>query len=109
MLVNKGFKFRIKPNKEQMVLIEKTFGCTRFVFNLCLDKSIKMYKEEKVTLRYKDYASMLVEIKKEYEFTFECNISDINAIKGKLRDAVSHFVYEQTKRSPMILPIIMEV
>ena len=33
----------------------------------------------------------------------------INAVKGKLRDAVSHFVYEKTKRSPMILPIIVEI
>ncbi len=43
------------------------------------------------------------------ENCYYSNISDINAIKGKVRDAVSHFVYEQTKRSPMILPIIMEV
>ena len=43
------------------------------------------------------------------ESCYYSNISDINAIKGKLRDAVSHFVYEQTKRSPMILPVIMEV
>ena len=43
------------------------------------------------------------------ENCYYSNISDINAIKGKLRDSVSHFVYEQTKRSPMILPIIMEV
>lgn len=46
---------------------------------------------------------------KSLESCYYSNISDINAIKGKLRDAVSHFVYEQTKRSPMILPIIMEV
>lgn len=46
---------------------------------------------------------------KSLEGCYYSNISDINAIKGKLRDAVSHFVYEQTKRSPMILPIIMEV
>ncbi len=46
---------------------------------------------------------------KALESCYYSNISDINAIKGKLRDAVSHFVYEQTKRSPMILPIIMEV
>ena len=46
---------------------------------------------------------------KALENCYYSNISDINAIKGKLRDAVSHFVYEQTKRSPMILPIIMEV
>ncbi len=37
------------------------------------------------------------------------NINDRNAIKGKLRDGVSRFLYERTRRSPMILPIIMEV
>lgn len=46
---------------------------------------------------------------KALENCYYSNINDIGAIKGKLRDAVSHFVYEQTKRSPMILPIIMEV
>ncbi len=46
---------------------------------------------------------------KSLEGCYYNNISDIGAIKGKLRDAVSHFVYEQTKRSPMILPVIMEV
>ncbi len=46
---------------------------------------------------------------KSLENCYYNNITDINAIKGKLRDSVSHFVYEKTKRSPMILPIIMEV
>jgi len=46
---------------------------------------------------------------KSLENSYYSNITDINAVKGKLRDAVSHFVYEKTKRSPMILPIIMEV
>ena len=31
-----------------------------------------------------------------------------NSLKGKLRDALSDYIYEKTKRSPMILPIIME-
>lgn len=34
---------------------------------------------------------------------------DWNAIKIKLRDGVSRFLYERTRRSPMILPIIMEI
>ena len=34
---------------------------------------------------------------------------DWNAIKLKLRDGVSKFLYERTRRSPMILPIIMEL
>ena len=34
---------------------------------------------------------------------------DWNSIKASIRDEISHLMYERTKRSPMILPIIMEV
>ncbi|MFR9176101.1 MAG: ribonuclease J [Acutalibacteraceae bacterium] len=34
---------------------------------------------------------------------------DWNSIKASLRDEISHLMYERTKRSPMILPVIMEV
>ncbi|WP_373895431.1 IS200/IS605 family element RNA-guided endonuclease TnpB [Virgibacillus sp. CBA3643] len=38
MLVQKAFKFRIFPNKKQVELINKTIGCSRFVFNFFLSK-----------------------------------------------------------------------
>ncbi|AST93799.1 MULTISPECIES: IS200/IS605 family element RNA-guided endonuclease TnpB [Sutcliffiella] len=38
MLVKKGYKFRIFPNQRQMELINKTIGCSRFVFNFFLAK-----------------------------------------------------------------------
>lgn len=34
---------------------------------------------------------------------------DWNSIKASIRDEISHLMYERTKRSPMILPVIMEV
>ncbi len=37
------------------------------------------------------------------------NVREWGTIKTKLRDEVSKLMYERTKRSPMILPIIMEV
>lgn len=37
------------------------------------------------------------------------NITDWNKIKNAVRDALSDFVWRKTKRSPMIMPIIMEV
>lgn len=40
----KTYKYRIYPNNEQAVLLSKTFGCTRFVWNQTLDKCIKDYK-----------------------------------------------------------------
>lgn len=38
MLINKAYKFRIFPNKKQIELINKTIGCSRFVFNFFLGK-----------------------------------------------------------------------
>ena len=41
-----------------------------------------------------------------------CSIQDFrewNSIKTRLRDALSDYIYEKTKRSPMTLPIIMEI
>ena len=40
-----------------------------------------------------------------------CSYSELrewNTLKGKMRDALSDYIYQKTKRSPMILPIIME-
>jgi ribonuclease J len=37
------------------------------------------------------------------------NIREWSTIKSRIRDEISRLIYERTKRSPMILPIIMEV
>ena len=37
------------------------------------------------------------------------NVRDWSTVKGKVRDEVSRLMYERTKRSPMILSVIMEV
>ena len=34
----KAYKLRIYPNAEQKIMIDKTFGCTRFVFNKFLSE-----------------------------------------------------------------------
>lgn len=37
------------------------------------------------------------------------NVRDWNSVKTRIRETVSAFMYRRTKRSPMILPILMEV
>jgi ribonuclease J len=39
----------------------------------------------------------------------ESELRDWNSLKQRLRDSLSEYIYIRTKRSPMILPIIMEV
>ena len=46
----KSYKFRLYPNKEQEILLQKTFGCVRFVYNQCLAYRINKYKTESISL-----------------------------------------------------------
>ena len=68
----KSYKFRLYPNKEQETLIQKTFGCVRFVYNQCLAYKIDKYKTEEVSLskidinNYKNHT-----LKAEYEWLKE--------------------------------------
>ena len=69
--MNKSYKVRIYPNKKQEELIQKTFGCCRFVYNYYLDKRIKMWEEDRITFNYYDCAKDLTQLKKEYEWLKE--------------------------------------
>ena len=47
--------------------------------------------------------------KKTLEEQCAKNVREWGGMKPALRDALSSFIYQKTKRSPMILPIIMEI
>lgn len=49
--MNKAFKFRIYPNSDQEVLIAKTFGCVRFIYNKMLGDKIEYYKRTNQKLK----------------------------------------------------------
>ena len=38
--VLKGYIFRLYPSVEQKILIEKSFGCSRYIYNYFLEKTI---------------------------------------------------------------------
>ena len=62
--VNKSFKVRIYPNEEQKVLIDKTFGCTRFIYNYMLNLKQKLYEYYGLNLSYNNMSKILTELKK---------------------------------------------
>ena len=49
--MNRAVKIRIYPDKEQSVQIEKTIGCSRFIYNQMLADKISYYQKEKKMLR----------------------------------------------------------
>ena len=53
--------------------------------------------------------SLMDEAKQVLNDTMDKNITDWGKIKSEIKDALGDFVWKETKRKPMIIPIIMEV
>ena len=78
-----SYKFRIYPNTEQQTLIQKTFGCARFVYNHFLAQRIAEYKTTgKSSTRFQQDKS-LTALKQEIEWLRE---PDKCALQNALKD-----------------------
>lgn len=82
--MNKGLKFRIYPNKEQCVTIQKTFGCSRFVYNQGLSLRVSEYNAGN-SIGYKETNAMLSSLKKSEEYSWLKEVDSI-ALQQSLRD-----------------------
>jgi putative transposase len=60
----KAFKYRLYPSKEQKVLLEKHFGCVRFVWNWALGKKMEAYQKDKTNLSRYELQAELPKMKK---------------------------------------------
>lgn len=68
-LGHKAYVFRIYPNAEQKVLLAKTFGCVRWVYNHWLDIRKAAYTDNKESVSYNKCSQQLTDIKKAgYEY-----------------------------------------
>ena len=93
----KAYKFRIYPNETQKELIEKTFGCTRFVYNHMLALQIKMYKEQGKSHSKYDLVNMIPSLKKEHEWLKEVDSTCLQASIDDLDSAYQNFFREIKK------------
>ena len=87
--MNKSFKVRIYPNKEQRVLLEKTFGANRFVYNYFLNLKSKLYGFYKINLSYNNSSKVLTELKKTKTWLKEV---DSKSLQQTLRDLDNAYV-----------------
>lgn len=97
MLVNKAYKFRIYPNKEQEILIAKTIGCSRFVFNHFLALWNDTYKETGKGLTYPSCSAELTQLKRKQNTIWLKEVDSI-ALQSTLKnlaDAFSRFFKKQ--------------
>lgn len=87
--MNKSVRFRIYPNKEQELLINKTFGCCRLIYN----KGLAMRKDsfiKGIKIGYAQTSAMLTNLKKQDDYTFLKDVDSI-ALQQSLRDLDTGF------------------
>ena len=60
-------------------------------------------ESEQLIAEARQKARSVLEKYRDYEY------KDWSVIKSKIREQVSHVLYQRTKRSPMVLPIVMEI
>ena len=86
--MNKSFKVRIYPNNEQQILLEKTFGANRFVYNYFLNLKSKLYEFYKINLSFFNSSKVLTELKRQKTWLKEV---DKWALGNALRDLDSAY------------------
>lgn len=89
--MNKAFKYRLYPTKEQQELFGKTFGCVRFIYNKMLSDKIKYYKETKQKLN-----NTPAQYKKEFEWLKEVDSLALSNAQMNLQSAYNNF-FRNTK------------
>lgn len=108
LLAKKAFKFRLYPTKEQATLINKTMGCSRFVFNHFLAHWNNTYHATGQGLSYHRCATSLPSLKKTYTWLQEVDSIALQSAVRHLADAYNRFFNRQanpprfkSKRNPL--------
>ena len=84
--MNTAYRFRIYPNRDQEVLLAKTFGCCRFLYNQMLGDKIREYEASKKMLR-----NTPAMYKKEYPFLKEVDSLALANVQMHLEKAYNNF------------------
>lgn len=71
----RGYRIKIFPKEEQKKMIHKSFGCTRFIYNWCIDRISENYNETKKTLSSIKLQKEIVILKKQVEYSWLNEVS----------------------------------
>ena len=93
--MNRAYKFRIYPNSEQTVMLAKTFGCVRFIYNRMLGEKIAYYNENK-----KDMKCYPSQYKAEFPFLKEVDSLALVGTQNNLKAAYKNFFRDNSVGFP---------
>ena len=97
----KGYKVKIHPNKEQQILMHKTFGCARFAYNWALAKQIENFENGEKFISEGDLRKQFTQFKKDMKANGEKWLYEIsnNATKQAIKDCFKSYKNFFNKRA----------
>lgn len=95
----KSFKVRLYPNKQQKEMLNKHFGCCRFVYNAGLNYKTYIYNNYKLNKSKVDIINELPSLKEEFVFLKEVKAEVLQNTITNLDYAFNNF-YKSGKEFP---------
>jgi putative transposase len=103
-----GYRYRIRPNKDQKVLLEKHIGSGRFVYNKLLNIKKILYEKFRISISEFDLNNHLTVLKNIYPFLKEINSQSLQQASKNLNSAYTIFFKEgagfpkkKSKKNPL--------
>lgn len=103
-----GYRYRIHPNKDQKVLLEKHLGSCRFVYNKLLNIKKILYEKFRISISEFDLNNYLTVLKNIYPFLKEINSQSLQQASKNLNSAYTRFFKEgagfpkkKSKKNPL--------
>lgn len=95
----KAYKYKIKPNQQQEELLQKFFGCVRYIYNWGLNAKTSVYKENGKAINYLQLAKKLTALKQTEECSWlnECTTEALQQSLRSLDNAFTAFFRKKAK------------
>lgn len=91
----KAIKIRLYPSDDQVIYLNKLFGCSRFIYNKCLNYKITTYEKEKKSTSLSDTGKVLTSLKSEYEWIKDSHSKVLQQTLINLESAYKNFFREK--------------
>ena len=75
--VKRAYKYRFYPTQQQEVLLLRTFGCVRLVWNRMLEHRTTVWHQERRSVSYVESSKILTQWKSEPELAFLNEVSSV--------------------------------
>lgn len=97
--INRTYKFRLYPNKAQVELLARHFGCARFVYNYFLNQRKEQYRLTGKSDNYYAQAKTLTALKQQVPFVWlkEVNSQALQFALRSLEIAYTNFFQKRAK------------